>query len=821
MKKIIIYLFSFFLFTFQLFSDMPDSIIWTAVGLGGGGGQYTPAISPIDSNLMFVSCDMGGVYRSTDKGKTWMMINFRQLKSSINCATVFHPIDRNIIWDESGKNLMKSTDAGETWFKVWDMPAYPKDMIIERGIDNPISMFIALGDEGLYKSNDGSNFTKVQNISQANLLDEFGKDIIVASNSKLWFSDNKGEVFTELTKPDLDNPNGIIDIQVNGGDIFVLENNKLWKSTNQGSSWSVIANSEGFDRGIFRFVRAEKNYVWLTTAGGGKFQSTALLSTDEGNNFKPVFFCNDSWDDTRNLNNGWLSLDFNCGWGGPAIGFNISQTNPETAIWTDAGRSLMTTNAGETWDAVYTKFADKGQREAGKLWQSRGLEVTSSWDIYIPDDNNDFINVAYTDIGGAYSQDGANTWRSTFDGGIPGHWRNTTYNFAYDKDNKTLWGAFSGRHDIPGGWSANNWQNEGRGGVAYSKDGGMHWTALTDNGLIDKPVTSIAIDLTSPINSRRLFASVWSDGVWRSEDGGVTWERTSVGLDCGDGNNSSDGPNTHIVEVQVHPDGSVFALKTKYIRDGYKIKNDAGLWKSVNHGDSWEFISSNVADCPPNNSIDLNGEHSWADAISFLLDENDVNHIYVGAQNVNNGKVQGGLYETTDGGDNWTRIYQTYAAFRLTKSKYDKNRMYLATSGEGVLISDDMGKNWKQIENFPFAHTTRITEDPIDSNLIWVNTFGGGVWKGEIINNTTNVDFSNRKEKNKIEIYPNPFSSLLSINALGSKRIEIYDLLGKKIFDFAGDRCIFIPDNKINNDIYFVRVVYNKFVKTKIVVLQK
>ena len=820
MKKIFTFLLSFLLFTIQLISEMPDSIIWIPVGLGGGGGQFTPAISPIDTNVMFVSCDMGGVYRSTDRGETWQMINFRQLKSSINCATVFHPTDRNILWDESGRSLMKSTDAGKTWFKVWDMPATPSDIIIERDSDNPISMFVALGDEGLYKSNDGSNFTKVDNISNVNSLDEFGENVIATSNSQLWLSSNRGDTFNELTKPDLDNPVGIIDVQVNGDKIYVLERNKLWESTNQGSDWSVLANSNDYDRGGFRFVRAEKKYVWLTTSGGGKYQATALLSTDEGKNFKPVFFCNDSWDDSPNLNSGWLSLDFNCGWGGPAIGFNISQTNPEIAFWTDTGRSLMTTNAGETWEAVYTKYADIGQREAGKLWQSRGLEVTSSWDIFIPDDNNDFINVAYTDIGGAYSQDSGNTWRSTFDGGIPGQWRNTTYNFVYDKDNKILWGAFSGRHDIPGGWSANNWQNEGKGGVAYSADGGMHWTPLTDNGLIDKPVTSIAIDYTSPVNNRRLFASVWSNGVWRSEDGGNSWERVTDGLDCGDGSNSSDSPNTHIVEVQVHRNGTVFALKTKYLRDGYKIKNDAGLWKSVNHGNSWEFISSNVADCPPNSNIDLNGEHSWADAISFLLDEDDVNHIYVGAQNVNNGKVQGGLYETTDGGENWSRIYQTYAAFRLTKSKYYTDRMYLATSGEGVLISDDNGKNWEQIENFPFAHPTRITEDPIDSNLIWVNTFGGGVWKGEFINNTTNVNTSNQIAKNKIEIYPNPFSNCTSIKAIGSKHIEIYDLFGRKVFEFKGDRCKFVPKYKANG-VYFVKVTYNNKVKTKIVILKK
>lgn len=798
-----------------------DSIVWTSVGLGGGGGQFTPAISPIDSNLLFVSSDMSGVYRSTDSGESWTMINFRQLKSSINVPTVFNPYGKNILWDESGRKLMKSIDMGETWFKVWDMPSNPKDMSIKSLGDKSFIFFIALGDEGLYKSNNGSDFEKVENITKTNLIAK-DDNIIVTSSSTVWISANNGETFNELNnKPDMDNPNGILGIGISKDNIYILEASKLWKSTNQGADWSLIANFEDYNRGNFRFLRTSKNYVWITTGGGGKYQPTALLSTDDGDSFNPVFFCNDSWDDNSNLENGWLSLDFNCGWGGAAIGFNISETNPNIALWTDYGRTLMTTNSGETWQAVYTEFAGEGDRVAGKLWKSRGLEVTSSWDIYIPNDNNKFINVAYTDIGGAYSSDGGNTWHSTYDSGIPGQWSNTTYNFAFDKDNNVLWGAFSGRHDIPGGWSANNWKNEGMGGVAYSTDGGTHWTALSDNGLIDKPVTSIAIDFTSPVNNRILFASVWSDGMWRSEDGGNSWERVSDGLDCGDGTNSNDGPNTHVVEVKVHRDGTVFALKTKYLRDGYKIKNDAGLWKSTNHGDSWEFISSNVADCPPNNNIDLNGEHSWADAISFSLDDNDVNHIYVGSQNVNNGKVQGGLYETTDGGENWIRIYQTYAANRLTKSKYYNNRMYLATSGEGVLISDDNGNTWNQIENFPFAHPTRITEDPIDSNLIWVNTFGGGVWKGEFVNNVTYVDNETERLNNDIEIFPNPFSNYISIRAKFCKKIKIVDCLGRQVYQFNGNQCRFVPKSNLSDGIYFVRAVYDNFVKTKIVVLKK
>ena len=54
---------------------------WTSLGLGGGGAMFTPAISPVDPNLILLNCDMSGSYRSTDGGESWELIHYRQLTS--------------------------------------------------------------------------------------------------------------------------------------------------------------------------------------------------------------------------------------------------------------------------------------------------------------------------------------------------------------------------------------------------------------------------------------------------------------------------------------------------------------------------------------------------------------------------------------------------------------------------------------------------------------------------------------------------------------------------------------------------------------------
>ncbi|MDA3843017.1 MAG: sialidase family protein [Candidatus Kapabacteria bacterium] len=499
----------FIITSFELIAA-PDSVAWSVVGIGGGGGQFTPAVSPHNPNLMFVSCDMSGFYRSTDRGTTWSMSDFRQIYSSTGLATVFSPTDPDKIWDDGRRDgrryLLSSDDAGLTWNPEWILPGTAADMVCLR--DEPLLLLVSIADDGIYKSDNGTDFTKIESIESGSYkLCENADDILIASSDHLYYSSNRAVNFTEFTLGQFVG-NTPLGIEMNSGFWFVNTAEALYRSDDEAETWTEVIKSSDFDRGNFKFLRAEQNIVWLTTGGGGKYQSTALKSEDFGLTFEPVFFCNSSWEDTQNLNAAWLTLDFNCGWGGSAIGFDICRSDPNIAVWTDYGRTLATFDRGETWEALYSKYSDEGERSAGKKWTSRGLEVTTSWDMYL---DGDITQIAYTDIGGAMSEDQGKTWKSTRGNGIPGEWLNTTYNFEYDSENSTLWGGFSSVHEIIGGWGFNYWNRQGSGGVARSSDKGDTWEALSENGLVNKPVTSITVDYNSPANNSTLFAAVWSD----------------------------------------------------------------------------------------------------------------------------------------------------------------------------------------------------------------------------------------------------------------------------------------------------------------------
>src|SRR5262245_28024842 len=75
---------------------------WTCLGLGGGGAMYAPAISPADPKLTLLSCDMSGVYRSVDGGRSWELIHYRQLSNATGVRPAWHPTDPDIAFAAGG-----------------------------------------------------------------------------------------------------------------------------------------------------------------------------------------------------------------------------------------------------------------------------------------------------------------------------------------------------------------------------------------------------------------------------------------------------------------------------------------------------------------------------------------------------------------------------------------------------------------------------------------------------------------------------------------------------------------------------------------------
>src|SRR6266567_1342928 len=103
---------------------MPE-MHWRMIGPFRGGRTRAAAGVPDQPNLFYVGQVNGGVWRSTDFGRTWNPIFDGQQTQSIG-AIVVAPSDSNVIYVASGEGLhrpdlsvgdgiYRSDDAGKTW----------------------------------------------------------------------------------------------------------------------------------------------------------------------------------------------------------------------------------------------------------------------------------------------------------------------------------------------------------------------------------------------------------------------------------------------------------------------------------------------------------------------------------------------------------------------------------------------------------------------------------------------------------------------------------------------------------------------------------
>jgi hypothetical protein len=99
----------------------------------GGMGLHTILIDPTNHNRMFVAISSAGTFRTDDAGNTWKPIN-RGLKSQYipdpdaevgHCVhrIALHPSRPNVLFMQKHWDVMRSDDAGDSWYEVsGDLP---------------------------------------------------------------------------------------------------------------------------------------------------------------------------------------------------------------------------------------------------------------------------------------------------------------------------------------------------------------------------------------------------------------------------------------------------------------------------------------------------------------------------------------------------------------------------------------------------------------------------------------------------------------------------------------------------------------------------
>ena len=220
-------------------------------------------------------------------------------------------------------------------------------------------------------------------------------------------------------------------------------------------------------------------------------------------------------------------------------------------------------------------------------------------------------------------------------------------------------------------------------------------------------------------------------GVWKTENGGETYENISDGYFGGSiGSISVSKSDNNVIYV-----GGGEVTVRGNVSSGY------GIWKSVDAGKTWVFSGLPKSRHVPRIVIDPNN--------SDIVYASVLGNIYKPTQ-------ERGVYKSIDGGENWERVLFSnrhsgavelvmdpsnprilYAStWRLNRTPYSLNS---GGVGSALWKSIDEGQNWTEISlNDGFAEgilgIIGVTVSPVNSQKVWAiveNKDEGGIYRSD------------------------------------------------------------------------------------------
>ncbi|MEL6831954.1 MAG: T9SS type A sorting domain-containing protein [Bacteroidota bacterium] len=231
-----------------------------------------------------------------------------------------------------------------------------------------------------------------------------------------------------------------------------------------------------------------------------------------------------------------------------------------------------------------------------------------------------------------------------------------------------------------------------RGGVWRTTNGGTDWESIFDDqaflcvgDIVFDPVDPNTIYVgTGDVNISGNF--IVGDGIYRSTDGGDTWENIGWG-----------GLNI-ISQIRIHPtDNNIIyagAMGAPFERD-----NVRGLYRSLDRGETWEQVLY-VADQA--GIIDLVMDHQNPD-ILYASSWDRIRNNMESTVNGPNAKI----FKSIDGGDNWTELggglpTDEQGRIGITMTQQDPQHLYAAYTGTNNQLFDifetlDGGATWQGV----------------------------------------------------------------------------------------------------------------------------
>lgn len=600
-----------------------QNTVWRSDG-PFGGTVVDVAFDGRTKGLAYAASANGGVFRSTDGGRTWTWAGRPKTSSSLKWLEL-DPGTAGTLWagvDSPGDPaLWRSRDQGASWSLVTDSYSgqlstlHPVGYRIAFAPSRPADIWVPSTNLH-YRSRDGgkswSDFRVANQDVYAMAVDPKDPAVIFAGGhggqeqnaAHLSRSDDGGKSWKPVGKGLEPAVHAIVVDPGNPATVYVVSGfNQLWKSTDRGATFTALAMPLGGTDDIYtlRFEPGSSSHLWAATEKG------LFRSSDAGG----------SWQRADRDSGRYLIQ---------AVAFDPA----------DAQRMLAASGGGGVYRST----------DGGASWEpsSDGLAATWVEKLY-----------AASGSGVVFAQTGTGLFRRDPDGS----WDEKAEPFEDDGDEVELDGLLFERPSPEAIWAfdgASAWR---------SSDGGKSFRAfekkepsmrdLMKGNLSSAEFRSLAQD---PGNPKTFYAGSWSNdtpgqAVWKSVDAGKSWKPAGQGLP----------PDQDVEILRSAAPGVVFAVVEKAL---FRTDDGGAKWGAIGSGLPGEVDLREVALDPSSPSrlfvatekglfLSSDSGATFKKAMSALADE-DIEAVAVAPDGRAFAGSFRGVFASRDGGATWTSM---------------------------------------------------------------------------------------------------------------------------------------------------------------------
>jgi len=619
------------------------------------------AIDPTDNNTVYVgtgesngngdSYEGTGIYKSIDGGASWI---HKGLDSTYHIGrVVVHPDNPDIIFvagrgklfgggASSQRGLHRSLDGGDSWSLVLHVDDYTAclDVAIHPSTGTVLTtMGTSHDNTRIHRSTDlGDSWTQ---LTGANGLPESGDE-----PSRI------GVTMDPLS-------NTAYSVWWASGETWVFKSTDLglnWTQTNDAAIHNV-GSSFGWYFGQIRVIPGMPDYVfvhgvqlYLSTNGGQSWVDRgsglhvdhhAMVALPDGN----------VWDGS----DGGVGHSSNFG-----VNWSIADSLPNTQFY---AINIDPQNSNSLYG---------GAQDNGTMRTSTG--AVDDWDhifggdgfyVNIDPRDSDVLYVEYQ-FGNLYkSYNGGGSWQWAMDGIDPEEYKGWNTPVVIDLLNPDVLYY---------------------GGTCLYKttNGALKWNPISDPLTSSGYITTIDVARSNP---QVIYAGTSTSEVWVTTDGGTNWSLNTSGL-----------PDRWITRVTIDPyDASIVYVCISGYRWGEPMSH---VFRSIDYGQNWADISSNLPDAPVND---------------LIVDPHIDNRLYVG--------TDVGVYQTDNLGGSWTYISMGapiavvsdlafHASDRVLVAGTHGRSMFKAVMDCPDVLDDDLDGIGNDCDNCPqIANSDQIDSD--------------------------------------------------------------------------------------------------------------